>query len=325
MINYLAKRLFLGIITFFGITVLVYLLSTLATGSPLDALLAEPGISAEEIARRAEQLGLDKPFYVQYYHWLLSLLKGDLGYSYRTFQKVGDMIKERIGPSLLLTGTSILIAYLIAIPLGILSSIKPYSAQDYGCTGFALLTAATPGFFMAIILIYFFSVKLGILPMGGMYDSTGNKTFGMIIKHLIMPACVLALTQIGSTMRYVRGSMLEVLNEEYVRTARAKGLKEFLVVLRHAYRNAMIPTVTNFGLSIPFLIGGAVVTEQVFSWPGIGNLMVMSISYRDYPTIMGITVIISVGVLLGNIIVDLIYGILDPKIRNRYGESRRSS
>lgn len=156
-----------------------------------------------------------------------------------------------------------------------------------------------------------------------MYDSGGAHTIGSVLRHLILPASVLALGQIGSTMRYVRGSMLEVLGEDYVRTARAKGLRERLVVVRHAFRNALIPVVTNFGLSIPFLIGGAVVTEQVFSWPGIGNLMVMSISYRDYPTIMGITVIISVAVLVGNILVDLVYGLLDPKIRNQYAESGR--
>ncbi len=323
MVKFILRRVLLGIVTFFGITVLVYLLSTLATGSPLDALLADPGMTAEEVARRAEQLGLDQPVYVQYFQWLKALLQGDLGYSYRTYQKVSTMIAERIGPSLLLTCTAIVLAYLVVIPLGILSAVKPYSARDYCCTGFAFLTAATPSFFIAMLLIFIFSVSLGVLPMGGMYDSGGAHTIGSVLRHLILPASVLALGQIGSTMRYVRGSMLEVLGEDYVRTARAKGLRERLVVVRHAFRNALIPVVTNFGLSIPFLIGGAVVTEQVFSWPGIGNLMVMSISYRDYPTIMGITVIISVAVLVGNILVDLVYGLLDPKIRNQYAESGR--
>ena len=238
-------------------------------------------------------------------------------------EKVSAMIGERIGPSLLLTFSAILIAYIIAIPLGILSAVRPYSIQDYSCTGFAFLTAATPNFFIGLLFILIFTVRLRILPMGGMYDSGGEHTFASVLRHLILPAFVLSLSQIGSTMRYVRGSMLEVLGEDYVRTARAKGLKERIVVVRHAFRNALIPVVTNFGLSIPFLVGGAVVTEQVFSWPGIGNLMVMSISYRDYPAIMGITVVISIAVLIGNIVVDLIYGLLDPKIRNQYAESGR--
>lgn len=167
MVKFILRRVLLGIVTFFGITVLVYLLSTLATGSPLDALLADPGMTAEEVARRAEQLGLDQPVYVQYFQWLKALLQGDLGYSYRTYQKVSTMIAERIGPSLLLTCTAIVLAYLVAIPLGILSAVKPYSARDYCCTGFAFLTAATPSFFIAMLLIFIFSVSLGVLPMGG--------------------------------------------------------------------------------------------------------------------------------------------------------------
>lgn len=317
MEKFIIRRLFSSIVTFFGITILVYILSSMATGSPLDALMAEPGMTAEEAVRRAEQLGLNQPVYVQYWHWLCALLKGDLGYSFRTYQKVSLMIAERIGPSLLLTFTSVVIAYGIAIPIGILSATKPYSIRDYSSTGFAFLAAATPSFFVGMLFIVLFSVKLKWLPMGGMYDSGGSHGIPSLIRHLILPSAALALQQIGSTMRYVRGSMLETLGEDYVRTARAKGLKEKTVIVIHAFRNALIPVVTNFGLSIPFLIGGAVVTEQVFSWPGLGTLLVLSISFRDYPVIMGITVFISVAVLLGNIFVDFIYGFLDPRISNQ--------
>lgn len=318
--KYVVRRLLLSIITFFGITIVVFMLSSLATGSPLDALMADPGMTAEEAQRRAEQLGINRPLYIQYFSWLAALLRGDMGYSFRTFQKVSTMIGERIGPSLLLTVSAIVIAYSIALPLGVLSATKPYSVRDYLSTGFAFLAAATPSFFVGILLILIFTVKLNLLPMGGMYDSGGPHSVLSLARHLILPAIVLAFQQIGSTMRYVRGSMLEVLDEDYVRTARAKGLKERAVIVAHAFRNALIPVVTNFGLSIPFLVGGAVVTEQVFSWPGLGNLMVISISYRDYPVIMGITVVISIAVLLGNIAVDLIYGLLDPRIRNQYME-----
>lgn len=315
MDKYIMRRLAMSAITFLGITILVYLLASMATGSPLDAMMAEPGMTAEEAARRAEQLGLDKPFYVQYWNWLTALLKGDMGYSFRTYRKVSEMIGERIAPSLLLTFSALILAYLIAIQLGILSATRPYSIRDYASTGFAFLAAATPSFFVGILFILIFTVKLKWLPMGGMYDSGGAHTVSALLRHLVLPASVLALQQIGSTMRYIRGSMLEVLGEDYIKTARAKGLQERIVIVIHAFRNALIPMITNLGLSIPFLIGGAVVTEQVFSWPGIGNLLVMSINFRDYPTIMGITVIISVAVLLGNIIVDLLYGLLDPRIR----------
>lgn len=313
--RFILRRLLQALVTFFGIMVFVFALSYLAPGTPLDALLAEPGISDAEIARRAATLGLDQPVYVQFFSWLTQLLQGNLGFSYRTYQPVATMLAERIGPTLILTGTAILISYLIAIPLGIMSALKPYSLRDYSVTGLAFLTAASPSFFLGMVGIYLFTVKLGWLPMGGMYDSGSTGSFTSLLRHLIMPAVVLALPQVGSTMRYVRSSMLEVLEEDYVRTSRAKGLTRPRVVIVHAFRNALIPVVTNLGTQLPFLIGGAVVTEQVFSWPGLGMLMVTSISYRDYPTIMGITVVISIFVLLGNLLIDLAYGLLDSRIR----------
>ncbi len=313
--KFIMRRLLLSVITFFGITIFVFAISNLAPGSPLDALLAEPGMTEAEAARRAATLGLDKPVYIQYFTWLFALLKGDMGFSFRTFQKVTTMLAERIGPTLLLTGTAILISYIIAIPLGIISSLKPYSLKDYSATALAFLTAASPSFFLGMLFIFIFTVKLGWLPMGGMYDSGGTENILSMLRHLVMPAIVLALPQVGSSMRYVRSSMLEVLSEDYVRTAKAKGLLNMRVVCIHAFRNALIPVVTNFGTSLPFLIGGAVVTEQVFSWPGLGMLMVSSIGARDYPVIMGITVVVAVFVLLGNVLIDLLYGILDPRIR----------
>ncbi len=313
--KYILRRLLLSIITFFGITVFVFIIANLAPGTPLDALLAEPGMTEADALRRAAALGIDKPIYVQYFSWLKALLQGDLGFSYRTFQKVTTMVGERIGPTLLLSGTAILLSYIIAIPLGIISSLKPYSIQDYTATGLAFLTAASPSFFLGMIFIYIFTVKLGWFPMGGMYDSGMAGSLPSLLRHLMMPAVALALPQVGSTMRYVRGSMLEVLGEDYVRTAKAKGLKQQRVVWIHAFRNALIPVVTNFGTSLPFLIGGAVVTEQVFSWSGLGMLMVASIGARDYPVIMGITVVVAIFVLIGNLIVDLLYGVLDPRIR----------
>jgi peptide/nickel transport system permease protein len=313
--QYILRRVLCGIVTFFGITVIVYVMASFAPGSPMDAMLADPGMTAEEVARRAVQLGLDKPVYVQYFGWLGELLHGNLGFSYRTSQSVVTMIGQRLGPTLLLTFTSLLIAYLIAIPIGIYSSTHPYSTGDYISSTAILTATAFPGFFIGMIFIYLFAVKLPLFPMGGMYSSSSHKTFLSMIEHLAMPAMCLALQQLGNVMRQVRGSMREVLGEDYVRTARAKGLNEHVVVYRHAFRNALIPVATLFSTSLPFLIGGAVVTEQVFSWPGMGALMVTSILARDYPVIMGITVVVSIFVLIGNLLVDLAYGLLDPRIR----------
>lgn len=315
MSKYIIRRLLLCLVTFFGITVIVFIMNNMAPGSPLDALLADPGMTVQEMERRAQQLGLDQPLFVQYFSWLGELLKGNLGFSFRMSRSVNSIIAERLGPTLLLTFTSLVIAYLIAIPIGIASAKHPYSLGDYISSAGALTATALPGFFMGMIFIYVFALKLKWLPIGGMYSSSSDKSFWSMLQHLMLPAMCLAIQQIGNVMRQVRSNMLEVLGEDYVRTARAKGVSEHNVVYQHALRNAMIPVVTLFGTSIPFLIGGAVVTEQIFSWPGIGMLMVSSIQARDYPVIMGITVVVSIAVLLGNLLVDLAYGLLDPRIR----------
>lgn len=314
--KYIIKRLLIAIPTFLGITILVYILSSFASGSPLDMLLQNPYITAEEIERKRIEFGLDQPVIIQYFNWLKMLFQGNLGFSYRANLPVLDMILERLGPTLLLTFTATIFSVLIAVPLGIMSAYKPYSLWDYASSGLSFIGSATPNFFAGMILIYLFAVQLKLLPIGGMYDSSGIRSFPILLKHLIMPALVLSLQQVGRLIRQTRGSMLEVLSEDYIRTARAKGLKERTVLIKHGMRTALIPVITELGMMIPFLIGGAVVTEQIFGWPGLGSLMVMSISARDYPVIMGITVLVAVAVLVGNILTDIIYSIIDPRIRN---------
>lgn len=315
--KYVLKRLLIGIPTFIGITMLCYIVSSMASGSPLDYLLADPYISAEEIARRKAQLGLDQPVIIQYFNWLREFLQGNLGFSYRTQQPVWVMIMERIGPTLLISFSSVMLSLLIAVPMGIMAATKPYSIRDYASSGLSFGLAAMPNFFVGLTLIYIFSVKLKALPSGGMYDSSGTYQIRDLVRHMVLPTLVLSFQQTGSWIRYMRSSMLEVMQEDYIRTARAKGLRCRMVILRHGLKNSLIPVVTVVGLSIPSLIGGAVVTEQIFSWPGIGLLMVSSISARDYPVIMGITVFVAASVLLINILIDIIYGILDPRISYR--------
>ena len=315
--KYIAKRILIAIPTFFGITLLAYLIMSMAPGSPLDALLADPRITPEELERRRQQLGLDQPAIIQYFTWLKSFLMGDLGYSYSSHRPVMTMITERLGITALLAGSAMVVGLIIALPLGIFAASKPNSLRDYISGGLSFVMVATPSFFMGLLLIYIFAVNLGWLPSGGIFDSTGVKTNAMLLRHLILPCAVLAFQNIGSWVRYMRSSMVEVMQEDYILTARAKGLHKWAVYLKHGLKNSLIPVVTVVGMSVPSLVGGTVVTEQVFNWPGIGMLMVQAINSRDYPVIMGITVIIAIAVLVVNLITDLIYGLLDPRISYR--------
>ena len=312
-LKYVIKRLLIAIPTFLGITFFTYLILSMA-GSPLDAYLADPRITVMELERKRNSLGLDQPIIIQYFIWLKNFFNMDLGFSFQTQRPVTQMIFERMGITALLAGSSLILSLLISIPLGIFSASKPNSFRDHAGSAFSFILVATPNFFMGLILIYFFAIKLRFLPSGGLFDESGKKTAIMLLKHMILPTLVLSFQQIGSWMRYMRGSMLEVLQEDYITTARAKGLKRNQVYYTHALKNSLIPIITVVGMSIPSLVGGAVVTEQVFVWPGIGTLMVQAINAKDYPVIMGITVNISIAVLVANLITDLAYGLVDPRI-----------
>ena len=315
MSNYILRRIGLAIVTFFGITVLVFMISSMASGSPLELLLSNQNISPAEVERQRIKLGLDQPVYIQYFSWLKNFLQGNLGESYRTGQPVMKMIMDGLGPTLLLTLSAVIVSCLISLPLGIQSARFQNKGWDNSSSVFSFLATSTPSFFLALIFLYLFAVKLKWLPIGGMYDSGTPETPASLLRHLLMPAVVLGMQMVGSLIQYTRSSMLEVMREDYVRTARSKGLRERVVIIKHVLRNSLIPVVTYLGMEIPLLIGGAVVTEQVFSWPGIGNLMIKSIDSRDYPVVMGITVLVAVAVLIFNILTDLIYGVLDPRIR----------
>ena len=315
MKGYISRRILVSIPTFFGITILVFLVSSFASGSPLEMLLSNQNISEAEIERQRIKLGLDQPFYIQYFKWIGNMLTGNLGESYRTMQPVLDMIISGLGATFLLAITAVILACVISLPLGIQSARYQNKAWDNISSIFSFFATSTPSFFMALIFLYFFSVKLKILPIGGMYDIGKDSNIFSLLKHLIMPGLVLSFHMVGTLIQFIRSSMLEVMKEDYVRTAKAKGLKERVVIIKHVLRNSLIPVVTYLGMEIPLLLGGAVVTEQVFSWPGLGLLMIKSIAARDYPVVLGITVLVAVAVLVFNIITDLIYGLLDPRIR----------
>lgn len=316
--RYIVKRLLTAVVAFFGITIIAYLLATLMPGSPLDLLVQpETRVSAEELAEIEHRMGLDKPVIIQYFYWLKNLLMGNFGTSYSQHRPVLELIKARIGPTLLLSFSALLVGVLISVPLGMIAGYKSYSGWDYGSTILAFAGQAAPNFFVALLLIYIFAVKLKVLPVSGMYDAGSSGSVGELLRHMCMPCLALAFQHIGIYTRQMRNSMVECMSDDYVRTARAKGVSERKLLFKHVLRNALLPLVTQVGLSLAMLAGGAIVTEQVFSWPGMGTLMLNAIKGRDYPLIMGITVVISLVVLIGNLVVDLIYRALDPRIDDK--------
>lgn len=315
MKKYIIKRLLIMIPVFFGMTALVFFLSNMTPGSPVDAMIT-PEMGAADIAAMEHKMGLDQPIYVQYVKWLGRLFQGNLGYSYRTSQTVLRVISERIAPTIMLTLTVLVVSVIVGVGLGVIAACKPYSVWDTLASGVSFIGSGMPGFFIGLLFIYIFSVKLGWLPTGGMYTNASTQSMGDLMKHLILPVLSLSLSSAGSFIRQTRSAMLEVIGEEYVKMARAKGMLERTVLYVHALRNAMLPIVTCIGMSVPGLVGGAVIIEQIFGWPGMGSLLVLSVSYRDYPVIMGITMYITIAVLLTNLLMDLVYAVLDPRIRN---------
>ena len=315
MFRYILKRLLYAIPVFLGITFVIYTLINLAPGGPLSVLAASGEMSLSDLEALKISMGLDKPIVIRYFIWLGDLLHGDFGISYRTSQEVSLMISQRIMPSLMLTGTGILAAMLVGVPLGIISAYKPNSVWDHISTFISFIGASVPNFFLSLLLIYVLAVKLKWFPTCGMQSSGMSGNLLDLLHHLALPAFVCGIQPIGNYIKQTRSSVLEVLNEEYIKTARSKGLTNVVIVLKHAFRNALIPIVTTISLSIPFLIGGAVVTEQIFAWPGIGSLMITAITSRDYPVIMGVAVLICGAVLVANLILDLIYAALDPRIK----------
>ena len=313
MWKYAIRKLLLALPVLLGITIIDYAIMCMA-GSPLDMMIS-PRATQEAIAAKAQQLGLDQPVLVQYVRWLGQVLQGNLGYSYKSYQPVAEMISSHLGPTLLLMGVSLVVGLLIAVPMGIYSAEHRYQKRDYAVVTASFLGSSIPSFFLSLILIYLFTVRLGWLPSSGMYTAGAGGDFWDVARHLIMPALVLAVSVAGSNIRYIRSAMLEILEMDYLRTARAKGIGHFLVINKHALRNALLPIVTVIGMQIPTLFGGAVIIEQIFSWPGLGMITMTAITGRDYPVVMGVCLLSAVVVQAANLLTDLVYGLVDPTIK----------
>lgn len=313
MWKYIIKRILIAIPVLIGITVIDYGIMCLA-GSPLE-MMQGPRVSQAAVEAKAIAMGLDKPFYVQYFVWLSQLLQGNMGYSVKSYQPVSEMITSHLGPTLLLMGVSLLVSLLIAIPAGIYSAVHQYSKGDYAVVTFSFLGSSIPGFFLSLLLIFIFTVNLGWLPSSGMITlGTDGGAFD-VAKHMVMPVIVLAVSMAGGNIRYIRSAVLEILQQDYLRTARAKGIGRFNVIYKHALRNALVPIVTVIGMQIPTLFGGAVIIEQVFSWPGLGLMTMSAITGRDYPVIMGVCLLSAIVVLIANLLTDILYALVDPTIQ----------
>ncbi len=317
MNQYLFKRLLISIPTLIAISIVIFTILALAPGDPLGEFASNPAITAEVRENIRKSFGLDRPVHIRYVKWFWSFIRGDMGYSFTSRSPVFQLLLQRLPTTLWIVGSAYIFSICIALPLGILSAVKRYSKLDQIITTFTFLGFSLPTFFTGLLFIIVFSVQLNWLPF--IYNSTLQvkdwSSFLEQLKQSVMPVCVLALYQSAVVMRFVRSAVLDELNHEYVRTALAKGLTNFDVIKNHVLRNAMIPVVTLIALDIPAIFTGALVTEQVFRIPGIGALLIESIYRSDTPVVMAITFIYGILIVIFNLIADILYGVLDPRVR----------
>ncbi len=317
--HYLLRRLLIAVPSLLGISVVLFTVLALAPGDPFAEMALNPNIPAEVQANLRRQFGLDDPVWQRYFRWLFAMLHGDWGFSFISRVNVDELILGRVAVTLTVIGASQLLALAIALPVGIYSAARPYSWFDRIASTLAFVGFSLPTFFTGLLLILLFSIKLDWLPFVYRADIAGGgwPWWWQHIKQAIMPVLVLGLFQGASWTRYVRSAMLDVIRLDFVTTARSKGLKERVVVLRHVVRNALIPVVTLVALQMPAVFGGAIVTEQIFRIPGIGSLLIDAILRNDTPVIMAVTFVFSCLVIVFNLIADLLYGWLDPRISYR--------
>ncbi len=313
--TFIVRRLAQAVPVLFGISLLLFILMHAMPGGPLASFMHQPGITKKELAAIAASYGVNQPIMVQYVDWLGNAIRGNFGYSYAYGQPAARMMLERIPATIELMGSAFLISIIVSFLLGVFSAIRQYSFWDYFVTILSYFGMAMPTFFLGILALILFAVYLHWLPSGGMSTAGAPFSIGDRLYHLILPASVLAFYTLASESRYIRASMLEVIHADYVRTARAKGLSERIVIWRHALRNALLPVVTVLVMDGAYLAGGALVTETIFSWPGMGRLFYQAIGQGDYPVLMVIVSFLSVVIVFANIFADVLYGILDPRIR----------
>jgi peptide/nickel transport system permease protein len=319
MAAFIIRRLIQMIPLLIGVTLITFVIIN-AAGSPLSDIEFNPRVTPEDRERIRENLGLNDPIGERYFVWVSNVLQGDLGYSLINFRPVTDRIQEVLVNTLLLSGTSLIISLLIAVPLGIYAAVHRNSVIDRIVNVLAVAGYAIPTVWLGLMLIIIFSVKFNewgyySLPVGGVRDLRGGGNLADRIEHLILPITALVIPQVAGWLFYIRSNMLEVIRQDYVRTAQAKGLGGRTVLYRHAFRNAMIPLVTLLGLSLPDLFAGALIVENVFAYPGMGRLAITAINDKDHTLVMGITLVFAFMVMIGNLLADVLYAVVDPRIR----------
>ncbi|MDA8251151.1 MAG: ABC transporter permease [Rhodospirillales bacterium] len=312
--RYLRNRLGQSLLLLLGVSVIGFALMHLAPGGPLAVYTLNPTVTAQDIERVKHQFGLDQPVHVQYVKWAFGLLTGHWGYSFFGGRPVGSIVLERIPATLELMGSSLALALVIGVATGILAAVRRNTIVDYATATAAMLALSLPTFWFGLLGIYVFAQTLGWLPAGGI-ASTGGGDLIDRLRHLVLPMLVLAFVLVAQWSRYTRSAMLEILTQDYMRTARAKGLGPVRVLLGHGLRAALVPLVTLAGLQLPLLVGGALVTETVFSWPGMGLLFVNALGMRDYPVLMAILMMGALFVVIGNLLADIVVALIDPRIR----------
>ena len=312
MHKYVLKRLLMLIPVILGVTFVVFFILNLAPGDPAAIILGDQA-TAEALAMKREELGLNDPIFIRYFHYMRDLLHGSLGVSYKNSIPVWDQVIMRLPNTAILATAGILVALLIGIPIGIISAKKQYSLLDNVSMVFALIGVSMPNFWSGLLLVMLFSLTLGWLPSQGMASG-----FGPMLKSLILPALTLGFNSAAMVARMTRSSMLEVIRQDYIRTARAKGVPEKMVIRKHALKNALIPVVTVIGLQFGSLLGGATLTETVFAWPGVGRLLVDSIKSKDAPLVLGGVIMMTITFSIVNLCVDILYAFIDPRIKAQY-------
>ncbi len=317
MVRYALRRLVQAVPMLLGISFAAFVLLRLAPGGPMAVYAQNPNMSEADMRRIEHILGLDQPIHVQYVKWVAGMATGNMGHSYRTGRPVGQIIVERVPATLQLMGLAYLIAIALGLTTGIVSAIKRHSVFDYLATSGAMIGLSVPTFWFGLLVIIVFAATLRWIPSGGMATLGAPFSLWDRFIHLVGPASVLGLWMTATWSRYTRSSVLEVIGQDYIRTARAKGLRPTAILIRHTLRNALIPLITLAGLEFRNLFGGALVTETVFSWPGVGRLYLDSLNYQDYSVILGLLLITSVMVLAGSLLADILYGVVDPRIRLR--------
>ena len=317
--SYILRRLLIALPSLLGISVVLFTVLAMAPGDPFEELATNPNVPPEVRMQLRASLGLDDPVWQRYWHWLTSMLRGDWGFSFISRLDVDTLIWQRLPVTIAIIGLSQLVALAIALPVGILAAVKPYSWFDRIASTLSFIGFSLPTFFTGLLFILLFSITLGWFPFvfQSEVQATGFEWWVVQFKQSIMPIMVLGLFQAASWMRYVRSSVLDVVRLDYVTTARSKGLKERVVIVKHVVRNALIPVVTLVALQMPGIFGGAIVTEQIFRIPGIGSLLIDSILRNDTPVIMAVTFVFAILVVAFNLIADLLYGWLDPRISYR--------